>query len=253
MNILVVDDEPLLRFHLQKMLSDLWLDVDTVFTAGSGIEALDVIEEIQPHTVFMDIKMPGLSGLETAKRIRDLGYAGHLVFVTAYDEHAIEAFEQEAIDYLLKPLDEKRLLVCIERLKKQSQHVTYELNEQSLSRLLNLSDGVSEPCSELRWINAQQGEKLRVIDVYDVRCFIAEDKYTTVVTDQEYLIRTPIKQLITSLKSDEFWRIHRSIIVQVKMIEKVVKDDAGRLFVHLHGVTKPLPVSRANMHLFKQM
>ncbi|TDO98651.1 LytR/AlgR family response regulator transcription factor [Marinomonas balearica] len=253
MNVLVVDDEPLLRFHLQKMLSELWLDIDNVVTAGSGVEALKLTEEVDPFAIFMDIKMPGLSGLETAKKMRERGYTGHLVFVTAYDEHAIEAFEQEAIDYLLKPLDENRLLICIERLKKQSQQVTYEIDEQSLNRLLHLSDGVSETGSRLRWINAHQGDKLHVIDVYDVRCFIAEDKYTTVVADQEYLIRTSIKQLAISLKNDEFWRIHRSIIVQVKMIEKVLKDDAGRLFVHLRGVTKPLPVSRANTHLFKQM
>ncbi|WP_233401892.1 LytR/AlgR family response regulator transcription factor [Marinomonas ostreistagni] len=248
--VMVVDDEPLLRFHLQKMLQDLWQDVDHIIAVGSGVEAINIASEIDIHTVFMDIKMPGLSGIETAKKLRESGFQGNLVFVTAYDEHAIAAFEQEALDYLLKPVTEKRLYECIQRLQRRSQTtVKYELDAQQLHQLLPHTLN-----SSLQWVNASRGDTIHVIQVSKISCFIAEDKYTTVVTEEgEYLIKKSIKQLMDELNSNEFWRIHRSALVQVSHIQCVNKDDSGNLTVSLKGIQKALPVSRSNMHLFKQM
>lgn len=248
--VMVVDDEPLLRFHLQKLLQGLWEDIDQIVTVGSGIEAINVVKEIDIHTIFMDIKMPGLSGIETARQLRESGYQGNLVFVTAYDEHAVAAFEHEALDYLLKPVDEKRLNECVQRLQKRSQTtVRYELDAEQLSQLLPQHSNQT-----LQWINASRGDAIHIIKVNDISCFIAEDKYTTVVTlGGEYLIKKSIKQLIEELNHNEFWRIHRSVVVQVSHIERVNKDDNGSLTVYLKGINKTLPVSRNNMHLFKQM
>ena len=248
--VMVVDDEPLLRFHLQKLLQGLWEDIDQIVALGSGIEAINVVKELDIHTIFMDIKMPGLSGIETAKQLRASGYQGNLVFVTAYDEHAVAAFEHEALDYLLKPVDEKRLYECIQRLQKRSHTtVKYELDAEQLSQLLPQH---SNPT--LQWINASRGEAIHVIKVSDISCFIAEDKYTTVVTlSGEYLIKKSIKQLVEELNNNEFWRIHRSVVVQVSHIERVNKDDNGNLTVYLKDIKKTLPVSRNNMHLFKLM
>ncbi|MCZ2722918.1 LytTR family DNA-binding domain-containing protein [Marinomonas sp. 15G1-11] len=252
MNILVVDDEPLLRFHMQKMLNELWEDVDHIVTANSGIDALKLMEEIDIHTVFMDIKMPGMSGLEAAKAMRRQGYKGNLVFVTAYDEHAIEAFEQEAVDYLLKPVEESRLSACIERLIKQDKTlIKYELDAEQINRWLP-ADTTS--VSYLSWINVSIGDRILVINVDDVFCFISEDKYTTVVTKEgEYLIKKSIKQLVTELHPDRFWRIHRAVIVQVAKISQVMKDEQGRYSLSLKEMNRLLPVSRNNTYLFKQM
>ena len=249
-HVMVVDDEPLLRFHLQKLLQELWEDIDQTIAVGSGVEALNVANELNIHTIFMDIKMPGISGIETAKALRESGYSGNLVFVTAYDEHAVAAFEHEALDYLLKPVDEKRLLECIQRLKKRSQTtVKYELDAKQLTKLLPQHTHQS-----LQWINASQGNGIHVIKVSDVSCFIAEDKYTTVVTEQgNFLIKKSIKQLLEELDPNEFWRIHRSVIIQVSHIKQAVKDENGYLNVLLKGIDRILPVSRNNAHLFKQM
>ncbi|WP_425641241.1 LytR/AlgR family response regulator transcription factor [Marinomonas gallaica] len=251
MCVMVVDDEPLLRFHLQRLLQELWEGVDQVITVGSGLEAISMAQEINVHAIFMDIKMPGISGIETAKQLRKSGFSGHLVFVTAYDEHAVAAFEHEALDYLLKPIEEKRLYECIKRLQSRSQTtVKYELDSDQLTRLLPRTENVNT----LSWINASRGDSIHVIKVSDVFCFIAEDKYTSVITaDGEFLIRKTIKQLVDELNPDVFWRIHRSAIVQVSCIECVKKDDQGHYFVLIKDFERVLPVSRNNAQLFKQM
>ncbi len=252
MNVLVVDDEPLLRFHMQKLLNELWEEVDHIVTAGSGMDALKIIQEVEIHTVFMDIKMPGISGLDTAKEMRNQGFKGNLVFITAYDEHAIEAFAQEAIDYLLKPVEESRLQSCIERLIKQNKtEIKYELDADQINRWFPNETITNK---YLAWINVSIGDRILVINVEDIYCFISEDKYTTVVThDAEYLIKKSIKQLTVELHPDRFWRIHRAVIVQVAKISQVSKDEQGRYCLVLKGLNKTLPVSRNNTYLFKQM
>lgn len=249
LHVMVVDDEPLLRFHLQKLLQELWEDVDQVIAVGSGQEAVRMAHEVNIHTVFMDIKMPGISGIETAKLLRESGFTGHLVFVTAYDEYAVAAFEHEALDYLLKPVEEKRLYECVKRLQKRSQTaVKYELDADHLTKLLPYKE------SSLTWINASRGDNIHVIKVSDICCFIAEDKYTSVITAEgEFLIRKTIKQLAVELNPDEFWRIHRSSIVQASYIERVSKDDQGHYFVSIKGLERVLPVSRNNIQRFRQM
>ncbi len=252
MNVMVVDDEPLLRFHLQKMLQELWEDLDQVIPLGSGIEAVNMIHEVPVHTVFLDIKMPGISGLETAKLLRESGYVGHIVFVTAYDEHAVTAFEHEAVDYILKPIEEERLFQCIKRIiKRGQQEIRYELNADQLQQLISPESSETAP---LRWINATRGNQIHIVQLDDIHCFIAEDKYTTVITAQgEYLIRKTIKQLTQELDSALFWRIHRAVIVQVAKIAMAERDDQGHYSVTLQDSDRILPVSRNNAHLFRQM
>lgn len=250
MNVMVVDDEPLLRFHLQKLLQDLWDELEQVICVGSGVEAVERIRDVDVQTVFMDIKMPGMNGIETAGILREMGFSGHLVFVTAYDQHALEAFEHEAVDYLLKPVHGDRLYQCIERLRKRDEKtVKYELDAAQLKRLLPVAGS-----GELRWINATRGQQVHVIPLRDVCCFIAEDKYTTVVTENgEFLIRKTIKELTETLDSDQFWRIHRATIVQVGRISRVERDQDGYYQVIVDSIDRVLPVSRTNSHLFKQM
>lgn len=251
LNVMVVDDEPLLRFHLQKLIKELWEEVDQVIAVATGIEAVQMAEQVAIHTIFMDIKMPGISGIEAAKQLRETNYTGNLVFVTAYDQHAVAAFEHEALDYLLKPIEEKRLLECVKRLQKRAQiEVKYELDAEQLTRLLPRMDNANT----LVWVNASKGDDIHVINVRDISCFIAQDKYTSVVTSEgEFLIRKSIKQLVCELNPNEFWRIHRSTIVQVSHIERVYKDDDGHYFVTVKHLNRELPVSRNNAQLFKQM
>ncbi|TPE51258.1 response regulator transcription factor [Maribrevibacterium harenarium] len=252
MNVMVVDDEPLLRFHLQRLLQELWEDLEQVVSLGSGIEAVNMIHEVPIHTVFLDIKMPGISGIETAELLRENGYQGHIVFVTAYDEHAVAAFEHEAVDYILKPVEEERLHQCIERIIKRDQkEIRYELNADQLQQLLPSDQASSAP---LRWINATKGNRIHIVQLDDIYCFIAEDKYTTVVTAQgEYLIRKTIKQLTQELNGAQFWRIHRAVIVQVAKIAVAERDEQGHYSVTMQDIDRTLPVSRNNTHLFKQM
>lgn len=249
---IIADDEPVLRYHLQRMLGDVWSDLDIAATAATGEEAWTLIEAVRPNVVFLDIKMPGLTGLEVAARMQQAGLTREcaLVFLTAYDEYAIEAFEREAIDYLLKPVDEQRLERTRDRVlnrlaKPEPGYV--EMND--LKRLLNRNGPET-----LRWLNVLKGEDIYVIDVRDVLYFLAEDKYTTVVTgDGEYLIRKSLKQLELELDDQLFWRIHRSTLVQVPRIDHVERTFSGQLKVHVRGGAKLLSVSRRFAERFKQM
>lgn len=251
---LIADDEPVLRYHLNRILADLWSDLDIVAMAASGEEAWQLIETVRPRVVFLDIKMPGLTGLEVAERMQRAGLTRDcvVVFLTAYDEYAVEAFEREAIDYLLKPIDESRLERTRDRiLQRLERPETSEVNLADLKRLLS---GGGPGGGALRWLNAQRGDDIFVIDVEDVLYFLAEDKYTTVVTREgEYLIRKSLKQLEAELSDQQFWRIHRSTLVQVARIDRVERTLSGQLKVHIKGGRKPLGVSRRFSDRFKQM
>lgn len=252
LTVLIADDEPLLRFHLQKMLESLWPEVDAFIAAANGDEAWTEIQARRPQAVFLDIKMPGMTGVEVAARMQQDGLTADcaLVFLTAYDEYAVEAFRREALDYVLKPVDEARLTQTVERLKDRLHE-----SEPVVADLTELNQWVRAAQADfLKWINAQRGEDIHVIDVASVLLFRAEDKYTTVVTDSgEYLIRRSLKQLEEELDPREFWRVHRSVIVRVGAINRVSRDLAGGLKVHLQGLKKPLPVSRRFADRFKQM
>lgn len=250
---IVADDEPVLRYHLKQMLGDIWSELDIAAMAATGDEAWALIEAVKPRVVFLDIKMPGLSGLEVAERMQSAGLTTDcaVVFLTAYDEYAVKAFEREAIDYLLKPVDETRLAHTRDRiLQRLARPEPTQVDLADLKQVLTQGS----TADSLRWLNVQRGDDIHILDVNSVLYFEAEDKYTTVVTeDGDYLIRKSLKQLETELDEQVFWRIHRSTLVQVARIERVERTFSGQLKVHVRGAPKPLAVSRRFAERFKAM
>jgi len=244
---IIADDEPLLLAHLCNQLSKLWPELEITGKAKDGLEAEKLLKKLQPHIAFLDIRMPGLSGLDVAKNAPD---NCRIVFVTAYDEYAIEAFEQAAVDYLLKPVTEKRLGKSIRRLKHDLSCSNTAPKPIPVKQLqaTNLLRG------NLQWIKAKQGRSIKIIAVDSIYFFQAEDKYTRVVTNEdEYLIRTPIKTLREELDSEKFWCIHRATIVNGLEIDSVAKSMSGRFIVTLKNHSEKLTASRRFGHLFKQM
>lgn len=249
---IIADDEPLLRHHLDKSLSEVWPDLEIVATCGDGKQALEKIAQYTPDIVFLDIRMPELDGMAVAKQLVQLEQQPLVVFVTAFDQYAINAFEQNALDYLLKPINEERLEHCCQKLQ---QHLHAKSNKQApdINHLLaQISQLTPKQQQYLRWIKAAQGDDIHLISTNDVLYFKAEEKYVSIYTDEsEYLIRTPIKELLQQLDPDLFWKIHRSTVVRVAAIDKVTKDFTGRMYVKMAG--HKLAVSRAQQGLFKGM
>jgi DNA-binding LytR/AlgR family response regulator len=244
---LLADDEPHLADFLHHRLQALWPEVEVVAVARNGLEALAGIGEHEPDVAFLDIKMPGMTGIDVARRA---GCGTHFVFVTAFDEFAVAAFEQEAVDYVMKPVQDDRLQRAIDRVKKRlaAAEPPSELGgllDQLAARLPNVRP-------RLRWLRANKGELTYQIPVEDVRYIAAEDKYTVIYTgEQEYLIRTALAEISADLDPNDFWQIHRGTIINMNHVASTRRDVASRLFVNLKGVTKELPVSRAYVHLFK--
>lgn len=267
--LLIADDEPLLRRHLQALLAEFWPEAHTTL-AEDGSVALTLCQQQQFDVAFLDIQMPGLDGLQLLRELRRLPAPPLVVFSTAYNQHAVSAFELEAVDYLLKPLEEARLQQCITRLQQRlSQQQKPQANllhlQQLLSQLLPAAAG-TEPVSAapeasttapgtepLRWIKASQRDTIHLLDIADIDFFLAEDKYTTVDSaGQQYLIRTSIATLEQQLDPQLYWRIHRGCIVRVKSILKVERDEFGHMTLVLKNNTTELAVSRAYQHLFRQ-
>ena len=267
--LLIADDEPLLRRHLQALLAEFWPEAQTTL-AEDGAVALTLCQQQQFDVAFLDIQMPGLDGLQLLRELRRLPAPPLVVFSTAYNQHAVSAFELEAVDYLLKPLEEARLQQCITRLQQRlSQQQKPQANllhlQQLLSQLLPAAAG-TPPLNEapevkaansetepLRWIKASQRDTIHLLDVADVDFFLAEDKYTTVDSaGQQYLIRTSIATLEQQLDPQLYWRIHRGCIVRVKSILKVERDEFGHMTLVLKNNPIELAVSRAYQHLFRQ-
>jgi DNA-binding LytR/AlgR family response regulator len=248
---LIADDEPHLARALAAELAVLWPELRLLHIARHGLEAAERIAALQPDIAFLDIQMPGLTGLEVAQGIEG---RTRVVFVTAYDEYAVQAFEQEAVDYLLKPIARERLARTLERLRRAPEGAP---DEQSLAGVLRklATPGAMAGAAPLRWIRASAGDLTHQIAVEDVLFFHADDKYTCVQTTNgaEYLIRTPIAELAQQLDADQFWQVHRSTIVNLKHLAGTRRDEASRLFVRMRGQTRELPVSRAYVHLFKAM
>jgi DNA-binding LytR/AlgR family response regulator len=247
---LIADDEPHLAQYLKAQLAQAWPELQIVRVAANGVEAAEAIAELEPDIAFLDIQMPGLTGLEVAQGVEG---ATRVVFVTAYDQYAVEAFEARAVDYLLKPLKAERLAACVERLRKAPAANDGALAE-TLRRLL---PPVTAP-ARLRYIRAAQGELTHQIAVEDVLYFFADDKYTIVQTaTAEHLIRTPIVELAAQLDPDRFWQVHRSTIINLDHLAGTRRDAQSRLFVRVRGPqgapARELPVSRAYVHLFKAM
>ena len=241
---ILAEDEPLLREELAELLASLWPELEIVAQAADGIAALQAVERHAPDILFLDINMPGLNGLEVA---RQASGRCHVVFVTAYDQHTLAAFEQGAADYLLKPVQTARLATTVARLKERIGRPA-----PAIEGLLRELGGGNR--GFLRWINASQGQTVRVITVEDVCYFQADSKYTRVVTAEgESLIRKPIKELTQELDPASFWQIHRATIVNVNAIAGVVRDLRGRTQVRLKRREELLQVSDAYTQLFRQM
>ncbi|HCH0947268.1 TPA: response regulator transcription factor [Vibrio parahaemolyticus] len=256
---IIADDEPLLRHHLDKSLEEVWPELDIVAKVADGEQALLAVKQSQPDIAFLDIRMPVLGGMSLAQKLNRLANPPLIVFVTAYDDYAIKAFEQNAADYLLKPISDARLQTTCERVKARLSQRGSDNSHVQMNSLLEQLQQLSAPQTPqyLQWIKATQGDDIHLIATSDVLYFKAEEKYVSVYAQQgqgevqEYLIRTSLKELIGQLNPEQFWQVHRSSVVQVSKIIKVNKDFAGRMFVYV-GETK-LPVSRASQSLFKGM
>ena len=253
---LIADDEPLLRKAMVRMLMQAWPELEVVAQARNGREAVELFESRTPDVCFLDVHMPGLSGVEAAQFIGD---RAHVVFVTAYDQYAVQAFEHGALDYLVKPVEAARLATTVTRLQDRlgaspPARDTEALLEQLAARLRRDS---SPPT--LRWLRVSAGQVVRVIAVEEIEYLRAEDKYTLVawrVADGsafDGLIRTPLKELLTQLDGSHFVQVHRAVVVNLGAVSHVVRRENETAELHLKGRAEWLPVSRTHLHLFRQM
>lgn len=249
---LIADDEAPMREQLRARLLEVWPDLQIVALAANGVEAVEMAARLKPQIVFLDIRMPGMGGIEAARQLYD---RCHIVFVTAYDQYAVDAFEQGAIDYLLKPVTAERLATTCERLRRRLTQAPQDIGSQlaQLGSLLQ-QQGSAPKRSYLRWIQAQVGSNLRMISTREILFFQSDEKYTRVQTaTAELLIRKTLKELADELDPDEFWRIHRSTLVRVDAIAEVSRDMRGRQMLRVRNYPNELEVSRNHSHLFQQM
>ncbi|HEX4764340.1 MAG TPA: LytTR family DNA-binding domain-containing protein [Usitatibacter sp.] len=243
---IVAEDEPILRTQLEGKLAKLWPELEIIASVGDGAAALEALEDRTPDFMFLDIQMPEMTGVEVARHV---GNRAHVVFVTAYDQYAIQAFETGAVDYILKPAADDRLSVTIERLKAKLASPPMDL-KAVLSQIAE-AGGRKE---KLQWIKATIGQNLRLIPVAEVLFFQSDEKYTRVVlAEGEALIKTPIRELLDGLDPEVFWQIHRSTLVNANAIAAVTRDFRGQAHVKIKGKDESLVVSRIYSHLFKQM
>ena len=280
---LIAEDEPILAATLAHALQRLWPELDIVATCPNGVEALRQGLALQPDILFLDIKMPGKTGLEAAEELAEQWPDGiafpHIVFVTAYDEYALAAFEHAAADYVLKPVNDARLGKTVERLQQRlrdsgsvtttaspaagaatttaplaTTETTASASDDNLARLLSQLQAMLPPAPRLHMIRAAVGNSVRMIALADVVYFEALDKYINVVCqDSEALIRTSLKELLPQLDPQQFWQIHRGTIVNASAIATAVRDDAGKLSLTLRQHPAQLRVSPLYAHLFRQM
>jgi DNA-binding LytR/AlgR family response regulator len=270
----LADDERLMREQLRARLTEVWPELDIVAEAKNGLEAVALVDQHRPDIVFLDIRMPGLTGVDAARQIaqlppregsgadREEELLPEIVFITAYDQYAVEAFEQGVVDYVLKPADRDRLQLTANRLRKrlearQSGEASSDTPAQPLQQLLHQLSAKLNPgqtTQYLQWIQANVGQTIQMIAVDEVLFFVSDEKYTRVQTAQvEALIRKPIKELVDELDPQLFWQIHRSSLVNVKAIGGVTRDFRGRQIVSVRGHPEKLEVSRSYTGLFKGM
>ena len=252
----IADDEPLLRKSLQRLLAQAWPELDVVAQARNGREAVEQFEALQPDMCFLDVHMPGLSGVEAARYI---GRRAHLVFVTAFDQYALQAFEQGALDYLVKPVEPTRLADTVARLQERLRAAqplpdTDALLDHLLARLRKDAGPAS-----LQWIRASVGQTVRMIAVDEIDFLRSDEKYTRIAWrgDQgnggDALIRTPLKELVAQLDAAQFAQVHRAVVVNLRAISHVTRGDNETAQIHLRNRSEVLPVSRNYVHLFRQM
>lgn len=268
----IADDERLMREQLRARLGEVWPELDIVAEAKNGLEAVQLVDEHRPDIVFLDIRMPGLTGVDAARQIAQMAPRespdGHeddllpeIVFITAYDQYAVEAFEQGVADYVLKPAERERLQVTVGRIQKRLAARRGQDGDAPpaapLQQLLHQLAARMNPGGRpeyLQWIQATVGQSIQMIPVEDVLFFVSDEKYTRVQTAQvEALIRKPIKELVDELDPKLFWQIHRSTLVAVKAIAGVSRDFRGRQIVSVKGHPEKLEVSRSYTGLFKGM
>ena len=271
----IADDERLMRDQLRARLAQVWPNLEIVAEAKNGLEAIEAVRVHQPDVIFLDIRMPGLTGVEAAKEIAQLDLGDdallpEMVFITAYDQYALDAFEQGAVDYVLKPAEPERLRVTAERLQKRliqraSEGSDSEATASSLAdsggsasvqQLLHVLSAQlkGQPVQYLTWLQASVGQSIQMVAVADVLFCVSDDKYTRVQTlKQEFLIRKPIKELVDELDPKVFWQIHRSTLVNVNAISGVQRDERGRQEVLIKGRADRLAVSRSASQLFRGM
>ncbi len=246
MKAIIADDEPNLAEDLRRRITRLWPELEIVAVLHDGVAAQQALATFNPDIAFLDIQMPGMTGLEVAQAAPP---NCRVVFITAYDEHAVTAFEQAAVDYLLKPASDERLARCVDRLRQNENMDSSVL----LARLSSLLQASTKP-APLRWIRAQLGQSVRMLAVEEVCYFQSDDKYTTVLTrDAELLLRTPIKELIDQLDPAEFWQVHRGTVVNVRQIAAAHHTALGKVTLSLRERKEILNVSRSYAHLFRQM
>jgi DNA-binding LytR/AlgR family response regulator len=278
----LADDERLMREQLRARLSEVWPDLEIVAEAKNGLEAVELVRQHRPDLVFLDIRMPGLTGVDAARQIAQMGggddvpegedwVVPEIVFITAYDQYAVEAFEQGVADYVLKPAERDRLAVTVQRIKKRlamrdggdsaaagaDDEASDAKAAAPLQQLLHkLSEQINPGAAPkyLQWIQATVGQAIQMIPVEDVLFFISDEKYTRVQTARvEALIRKPIKELVDELDPSLFWQVHRSTLVNARAIDGITRDFRGRQMVGVKGLSEKLEVSRSYTHLFKGM
>ena len=256
----IAEDEPLLAQALRSELARAWPELRVLATVGDGAAAVQAALDHRPDVLFFDIRMPGQGGLEAAAELADAWPADApfpaLVFVTAYDQYAVQAFETRAIDYVLKPVQPARLQRTVAKLKDTlAQRTTVGGGlDQAMEQLRHLLAGGGRAGAPLQVIQASVGTSIRMVPVGEVLVFEAADKYVRVLTDgHEYLIRTPLKDLLPQLDTAQFWQVHRGTVVRASAIESVTRDEAGKLHLVVRGRPERLPVSRIYAHLFKAM
>jgi DNA-binding LytR/AlgR family response regulator len=256
---LIADDEPLLREALAVQLAQVWPELEVVAQARNGREAVELFEARRPDVCFLDVHMPGLSGVEAAHRIGD---RAHLVFVTAYDDYAVQAFAQGVLDYLVKPVEPARLAETVARIQRRLRAAQPAANPASMLEQLaaQLERLRGTPAAEpLRWIRAQVGGAVRLIAIEDVQYLRSDTKYTRVAwlgdggAPAEALVRTPLKDLAARLDPAQFVQIHRSVVVNLRAVDHVRRGDHETAEVHVKGRDEVLPVSRSYLHLFREM
>jgi DNA-binding LytR/AlgR family response regulator len=253
---LIADDEPLLRDALVRMLAGVWPELSVVALARNGREAIEQFESLSPDVCFMDVQMRGITGVEAA---REIGRRAHVVFVTAYDQYAVQAFAQGVLDYLVKPVEPERLAETVARLKERLKAAQPALDSEAMLAQLATALERRSARDTLRWIRASVGQTVRLIPADDIDFLRSEDKYTLVAWRDEAgkpceaVIRTPLKELAAQLDPDRFAQVHRSVVVNLRAIDHVTRDSNETADIHLKGRTEVLPVSRSHLHLFRQM
>jgi DNA-binding LytR/AlgR family response regulator len=241
----IAEDEPLLRVEIRSTLMELWPELTICAEAADGLQAIEALETFQPQILFLDIQMPGRNGLEVA---RHASGKAHVVFITAYDAYAVQAFEEGALDYVLKPISPERMNLTIQRLQKRLRETPADL-----SHLADLLKTLVKPDAKyLKWLTVPHASELRVVAVSEILFLQADNKYTIIATRAStYLLNSSLKEMQTKLDPAVFWQIHRSTVVNISAIDTIFRSFRGALEIKLKDRSELLPVSAAHAHLFK--